>query len=100
MCAMPDSDMAPAIRESSQADFSHGLFDFCTASTVRKGQNRRVRNLPEGMVAPGATVAFRLRPVSSAYRPFLSPFSKGNLGSRNYGDRDKGLAPLSLSESR
>jgi hypothetical protein len=38
--------------------------------------------------------------ASRAYRPFVGPILKGSKGSRNYGDRDKRLAPLSLCESR
>jgi len=43
MCAMPDSSMAPAVCESRQAEFSHGLLDFCTASNDRSGSIPAVR---------------------------------------------------------
>src|SRR5271169_2946492 len=36
MCAMPDPNMAPAIRESHHADFSHGLQDLCTLQIAPK----------------------------------------------------------------
>lgn len=45
-------------------------------------------------------VTFSQSPLSRAYRPFIGSISKVRKGSRNYGDRDKGLAPLSLCESR
>jgi hypothetical protein len=35
-----------------------------------------------------------------AFLPFLGPNGNACFGSRNYGDSDKGLAPLSLCESR
>ena len=50
--------------------------------------------------ASRATYVFRQSPLSRAPRPFVGPVLKGRNGSRNYGDRDKGLAPLSLCESR
>jgi hypothetical protein len=40
MCAMPDSNMAPAIRESSQADFSHGLLGSFQLSIGAGERNR------------------------------------------------------------
>jgi hypothetical protein len=52
-------------------------------------------------VPPERRIEFRVGiHVSRASRPFMGPISNGSSGSRNYGDRDKGLAPLSLCESR
>src|SRR5271166_1550651 len=34
MCAMPDSNMAPAVCESRQAEFSHGLLTFAWPSAI------------------------------------------------------------------
>jgi hypothetical protein len=48
----------------------------------------------------GAFDALSLCPLSRASRPFISSIFKVCSGSRNYGDGDKGLAPLSLCESR
>jgi hypothetical protein len=38
--------------------------------------------------------------ISAADRKPSRIAPHGRIGSRNYGDRDKGLAPLSLCESR
>jgi hypothetical protein len=65
-----------------KADFAHGQF-----SPLAVGLNF-------------ATYAFSRRPLSRAFRPFIERDLKVCKGSRNYGDRDKGLAPLSLRESR
>ena len=46
------------------------------------------------MADRGATDAFSRRPLSRAFRPFIGPILKGSKGSRNYGDRDKGLATV------
>jgi hypothetical protein len=43
-----------------------------------------------------ATDPFSRSPVSRAYRPFTGPILKVAYGSRNYGDGDKGLAPLDI----
>ena len=72
--------------------------DRAKGATFRRPDRRPAAKAAESCF--GATVEFRLRLQSGAYGLFTGLTSKGRFGSRNYGDRDKGLAPLSLSESR
>jgi hypothetical protein len=69
MCAMPDSNTAPAIRESGQADFSHGLQEFRTARECQKlGLLRERARDREGLQQKGsASWAFAVMDLC-AYR--------------------------------
>src|SRR6476646_2755761 len=94
---MPIGISSPRYRKKMSSEGQVGGYPPAAfGGTVPRTRDARPGGAPDLDDRSWRKLPFSRSPPFRASRPFAGPIREVAIGSRNYGDRDKGLAPLSL----